>query len=857
MPSASYFKKISIFILCCLTSTLLSAKDTKEKNEADLQAIYASAFGAKKKMPAQLSLTLLIANTELTTIKVFSKNRKNITHIERKKFISAITPYVKPKYLQALQKKIGNTSKISLTRLASFNFHTKFDQNSLSLKLLVPAKMRTTITLRLGQKNRKIIRYPDKEDLAQAATISGYTNITANIDHDYNNGTTQQRLQANATLNMQGVVLESQHSWRNDRDKRWSRDASKVVIDKPESLHRYTIGDISSEQKNYQRAIHLGGFSLRKTTALNPYKETQLSTNKTFQLEEDSEVKIYINDFLKATKKLDAGEYTLTDLHFESGANTIRLEITDKDGQRSEKEFSVLNDSRLLQPGISSYALEIGKPSYYANNEHQYDTDTTVVSGYYKQGINETVTASASFVGDKDNIQLGVNGLIATPIGGITAKVGAVKAKNKKARYAIGSRYSYRAPSAKKGISFSVAGDYFEEDFSALEYSQEKNQLSTASNKTESRIYASMSKPLGNRLQGSLNIQRETRYDQKDANYSSSLNLRKSFHGGRSISARLRYQNNKEKDKSISIRLRYPFEKENKRSRDRSATLSYNSLDDRVISSFFVAPKTNIGKDSLAGSITHSSNQDSKSLSGNMSYRGDMMEIGVSHTISQSANNTDYRQRSKAKFKTALSFADNTIAISKPIRNSFAIITGPQNQDKDIAAVKGRSSFSRSDGKDLPDYYQSVVTTSGKPAVINLPNYRYNSVNVDSTALPRGSDPDYSEFELKPAYKQGYVLKAGGEAGVIVDGVLKNNKGEPFSLAGGQLIPLNTSKKKAITFFTNRSGKFRLISVPAGKYQIELFDLKENNKQVIDIPNTPGELYKLGELTLSGTLEDS
>jgi outer membrane usher protein FimD/PapC len=135
------------------------------------------------------------------------------------------------------------------------------------------------------------------------------------------------------------------------------------------------------------------------------------------------------------------------------------------------------------------------------------------------------------------------------------------------------------------------------------------------------------------------------------------------------------------------------------------------------------------------------------------------------------------------------------------------------------------------------------------PAVINISSYHYNNINIDSTALPLGSDLESTEFDLKASYKQGYLLKAGGEPGVIVDATLVDSKGNPLSLKGGELTAIDF-KKKPITFFTNRTGRIRLVSVPTGKYQLTLFDSKTKTKQVLNIPDKIGKIHNIGKIQI-------
>ena len=848
----SPLKQLFLFFIVLFPFFMWADDETKTK-EADLQAFYAKAFGKKQAMPSQLAVSLQIGRRDIATLKIYSDDRKKITHIETAPFLSLIKIVLKPKYLTSFLNSVDkNNSRLSLIMLKNNGIKTEFDQANLSLKLLIPIKMRVPTEITIGRR-RKEKQYPAKSELAQPARVSAYTNLDAIFDYDAYSKDSKQRLSAESVVNINGVVLENRNTWRNDREQALSRESTRVVIDDPVSLHRYTLGDVSTEYRNYQQGMRIAGLKIEKKSELNPYLKTKPASEQIFSLERDSEVNIYINGFLKDKKKLDAGEYSLTDLRLEAGVNKVRLEITDEKGKQTEQLFSLLNDQSLLSSGTSSYAVQVGMPAYRLAQDYHYDRSTTLVSGHYKTGITEQLTADASFITDGKNIQVGVNALMPTEVGRLSGRVSQLRVASHQQGFAIGGDYQYTAPAQKKDpVQFSVSGDFFDKEFSALSYDLEKKQLYSADNTgVESRLHVSMGKKIANRVHASVNIQRETSYAKNDAMYSASLGLSQSFKQGGSISAQIRYQNNQQKDKSVNLRLNLPLAQENKSTRQTSLTTSYNSLNQRLINTFFIRPKDNTGLDSVGASLSSHSGKGSHTLSANVSYRGNIAEVGFSQSVTKMDQSAQqYQARSSAKVRTAISFADGNFAISKPIRDSFAIVAGPENQQKNIAVARGNSSFSRSEGNELPDHYQSLIQKNITPAVINVSSYHYNTINVDSAALPLGSDLDSTEFELKAGYKQGYLLKAGGEQGVIVDATLVNKKDQPLVLKGGQLVRVD-KKSKPIAFFSNRTGRIRLISVPPGKYRLELFDSQNKNEQILNIPNKIGKIHVVGKVQIT------
>lgn len=846
----SLIKLLLVSVTLC--PVIYLSADVKNEKKTDLTNFYEQAFGTKRTLPSQLAVNLQLDNKDITKINVYSEHHKKITHIEAAPLLLTLKRILKPKYFKPLLTSLDHQTRISLSYLKKADITTQFDQTDLSIKIKIPIKMRLPIDLTLGQKRKKRY-YPAKNELAQAAIVSAYTNFDAKLDYDDTSSQSKQRLQTLSVLNIKGTVLESGHTWRNDRTQQWTRDSTRVIIDDPSSLHRYTLGDINTEYRNYQQGVPLAGLKVEKKSALNPYLKKESNNDTTFSLSHDSTVNIYINGFLKDKKELSAGEYRLTDLNLSAGVNKIRLQITDKEGKTSEQLYSLLADQRLLTPGTSSYALEVGVPSYRSEDNYQYDKSAMLVSGYYKKGLSNQLTTEVSFISDGKNLQIGANALIPTPIGHINGRISQLNTISNQQGYAAGVKYQYNPPAHKKeAVQFSASGDYFDKEFAALSYSLENSQLHAPNNQgIKSQVSANISKKLKKDLGANLNIQRETSYKNSEIQYSANIGLTKSFKKGGSVSVQLRYQNNQQKDTSVNFRLNIPLAESNKKERHKVVTTSYDSIDQRLINSFFINPKSNSGKDSLAGSVSTYSKEGSHSLNANVSYRGDIAEIGFSQNVMKiEGSNEQYRARSNARVKTAISFADGQFAASKTITDSFAIITGPKNQDKDIAVIRGNGNFSRSQGNDLPDHYHGLIQKNASPAVINIPSYHYSTLNADSTSLPLGSDLDSTEFTLKSSYKRGYLLKAGGEPGVIVDATLLDLSGNPLALKGGQLISLEI-KKKPITFFTNRTGRIRLMSVPPGIYKLDLFDNKKETRQLLNIPNKIGKTHKIGEIKIS------
>ena len=179
------------------------------------------------------------------------------------------------------------------------------------------------------------------------------------------------------------------------------------------------------------------------------------------------------------------------------------------------------------------------------------------------------------------------------------------------------------------------------------------------------------------------------------------------------------------------------------------------------------------------------------------------------------------------------------------------MVSGPSNQDKPIAINKGNSYFSyEGNNNDLPDNYTALIGKRGGKGVVSLESYLYQSINIDEATLPNSYDTEKTEFEVFPRYHQGYLIKAGGEPSVTVDGVLIDSAKKPLAYQGGQLVPIS-EKGKTIAFFSNKIGRFRISSIPAGKYKLELFDHPDMETIHINVPDKKGTVHNVGSLIIT------
>lgn len=138
------------------------------------------------------------------------------------------------------------------------------------------------------------------------------------------------------------------------------------------------------------------------------------------------------------------------------------------------------------------------------------------------------------------------------------------------------------------------------------------------------------------------------------------------------------------------------------------------------------------------------------------------------------------------------------------------------------------------------------------PAVApDLSSYTLTTLRVDAPNMPLGYDLGNAVFNLLPSYKSGAAIMVGTDATVFARGTLINAAGEPIALQGGQVVSLSDPSWEPLALFTNRAGRFALMGLKPGRYELKLFS---NPPLTVpfEIPADKTGIYDLGAVKVGG-----
>jgi outer membrane usher protein len=220
-------------------------------------------------------------------------------------------------------------------------------------------------------------------------------------------------------------------------------------------------------------------------------------------------------------------------------------------------------------------------------------------------------------------------------------------------------------------------------------------------------------------------------------------------------------------------------------------------------------------------------------------YSGYRFDARVSHTstLGRGQGSPD-SHRTNIMVGTAVAFADGHVGISRPISDSFALVTPHQTLRKHTVEVNA--------GAVSPD----AKTDFLGPAVLPDLNayYRYQ-ILLNANDLPDGLNLGRDFFTLQPGYHSGTVIPAGDGATVLLEANLVDFAGQPLYLELGSIRLEAAPKSAPVEFFTNRQGRLRVLGVMPGKITIALANYPEI-PVTVDIPRDTVGVYNAGTIQL-------
>ena len=632
------------------------------------------------------------------------------------------------------------------------------------------------------------------------ARISGAVNFTVAGTATVNaSGTTLPvSLSADASFNLWGLILEGDGSVSyNAPDTTWNFNTAKAIYDFPSIRARLFAGMISAEGVLYQSRSELYGISLHTIDEFSRYSRNY-SPSAAFTLQEASTVRVVINGNVIRTERLEKGNYRIYDLPFAYGLNDFQLEVEQGKGADGTIIYKPVTKYVTLETG-----LLVGRQLEYGASFGigQSELDQFLATGYARYGLTSWATMGVNAQADRRSFLGGIGFVIGSDIGGFiinASALGAWDGRSDPFAFACDAEYHFNYPRDEAVPTVSFAVNYNSQGFLAPQ-TVSTMTFPAAFIKASAAIGGSLAKKISYGLSGSWTKEFDSAASET-TNLGLNLGIPLSRNSSVSMSSGLTFTTGE----IVQPTLSFVLSASDPKKPGRQANLSQQSDGTNTISindqiPFLGGLSYNIQANNLS---FDSENASYLSLSTSASSQLATFSGGAG--IRYGGNLTSPTGIFNFNMSTALSFADFTFALSKPIYDSFVIF------DPDKSTGNMAVAFSVNSGE--------KIVSHGLPVAAPLNSYRQALALMDFPEADADTVATQPQAALATKLRTGFLYRAGiqrllNAMGTLVDG---DNKG--ISLVAGDIF--DESGTLLGQTFSDEAGIFQLYGLGPGKYSI-------------------------------------
>lgn len=628
------------------------------------------------------------------------------------------------------------------------------------------------------------------ENLREPSPFSGYLNLRATALLSTAEGPGVLQAEFEPVLNYQGWVGEASATVYTGAEPVVFNDA-RVVRDLREQQLRLEAGNPRYRSAGPFGPVDLIGVSVTRRDALTPEDPIAADGSTSFVVPERGPVEIYLNGRIFRTYTLSEGPHTVLDVPLGRGTNSVQVVRPARNGG----ERTVLADTLIpFAPGL----LVPGRHDYsYAAGVVRREPTTPYVYGFHRYGLFDQLTLGGAAAATLDRFGLAATGLFAS-VAGVTDLSLAVSAPEDAGFAADLSHVVSILPVAfTPTVELILSGR--NGDFRDVASGRALGAAVQAGTVYSQRLPAGVVASLGLVRQWDLEVPEGSETSVRLAvSYQSSAGFALSGQiGPRFSDGAVSWQG------SLFVRISDP-------DGGITTTAGQDIVNGPARLSVSSVPQRSLG--SLRWTASYQGVDlrpgQPQILDGAVTYEGYRMSTSIAPEVRQTAGSQAGEARITADFASAVAVADGTVAVSRPIEDSFVIL-------RPRPLVAGFPIPVRGSGGGV-----SAVVDGGPVVVSNLPSYRGVSLQLDGINLPDGYSVGDERHGFRPGYRSGYLVEVGGGAAVYARGRLVDGDGAPIGLEAGEVI---AGDGTTIVFFTNEEGEFEVTGLSGGEYRLTLF----------------------------------
>lgn len=549
------------------------------------------------------------------------------------------------------------------------------------------------------------------------------------------------------------------------------------------------VGDTQTRALSWSRSSRIAGIQIGTDYSLQPYIPTAPLAAFSGSATLPSNVELYIDGIKRYSGEVPIGNFTLNSLPNLNGKGEAQIILTDSLGRESVQNISFYNDQSLLRANLLDWSAELGVVrENYAIRSFDY-ADKPIASTTLRYGVNNHLTTSTHAELMENLVNIGIESNWIPQIGGGTVSSAIAFSSNADHLgwlYYSGYRWANNhfnfatsvvstSPQCQNvtayysSIPFAFSGNLIVGYNSEYLGSLNLSYFALQSHHDEPIRYVGLNwyRPINDNLYLSASVNKKLDEDKKSILY---------------LTTTLLLDNNQ----SISIL-----------SQQSSNSKSYQINTNRT------APS----EGGLGWNISAGKQDNSNSNQVDLNYITDKLNLSAGFN-NMSTNHSRYLGASGT-----LALMDDHIFASKPIINSFAVISA-----NGLSNIPIR----------LENTTVGVTNDDGLLLIPSLNSYQKNVVALDSTDLPANIQVKQTSIEVVPEYRSGALVKFDVIKTHPALVIITDPNGE--ILPQGSQIQLNGQTNNPITvgfdgmayFDMLKDNNQLLITYPEGKCHLEL-----------------------------------
>jgi outer membrane usher protein len=199
----------------------------------------------------------------------------------------------------------------------------------------------------------------------------------------------------------------------------------------PESLNSLEVGDVIAPSLSWSRSMRVGGIQWRRNFSLRPDLLTYPVASYGGSAVLPSSVSLYVNGIRQYQGSVAGGPFQVRDIAGFNGAGQATVVTEDTLGRTVTATLPLYVDTRLLEGGLTDYAVTLGAPRRGYGRESFSYAATPVAMGSLRHGLNDALTleAHAEAGGGQANagagtlVRLGQAGVVSASVAGSAGRL--------------------------------------------------------------------------------------------------------------------------------------------------------------------------------------------------------------------------------------------------------------------------------------------------------------------------------------------------------------------------------------------------------------------------------------------------